>query len=189
MEADNLRLKLNENVAGPSHAQLVSFGAVHLESTRRCFIVLQEKGSWGEFPDLIGWTYDLKSILIEAKTSRADFLADQKKLVRQNSAKGMGRERWYLTPKGLLDPVDLPPGWGLLEARGSRIYRVWQGTTFDDYNAANEQRLALLTLRDWEYVSRWYKGPTGTWREKHQMAYNANRTLWNGKEEKLDWGD
>ena len=175
-----MRLELNDNVVGPSHAQLISFGAVHLESTRRCFIILQERGSWGEAPDLIGWTYANHSILIEAKTSRADFLADLKKPFRIHPSKGMGRERWYLTPKGLLDPDELPSGWGLMEAWGSRCRKIKDACTFE-YNAANERRLALLTLRDWEYVSRWYRGPTTTWEDKARMAETIRLRVGKGR--------
>lgn len=36
----------------------------------------------------------------------------------------MGHYRWYLAPKGLLKKEEIPPGWGLLEAKGNRVYRV-----------------------------------------------------------------
>lgn len=92
---------------------------------RGCSVVLVEPQTLrtGEFPDAIGWR-GLTSWLVECKVSRADFRRDQKKLHRQPGAGGMGAVRWYLTPPGLLTPAEVPPGWGLLEARGTRVFVV-----------------------------------------------------------------
>lgn len=80
--------------------------------------------SWGckEQPDAIGWDFRGRSCLLEIKTSRSDFFADQKKPFRKKN-KGCGRLRYYVTPKGLVKPEELPEGWGLLEVsgRGLRI--------------------------------------------------------------------
>lgn len=98
-----------------------------------CGIVLKEFRTLGtlEIPDAIGWRTDA-SILIECKVSRSDFHADARKPFRADPARGIGDWRFYLTPPGLLAPEDLPDGWGLLEAKGSRVYRVhggWKGNT------------------------------------------------------------
>ena len=61
------------------------------------------------------------SVLVECKISRADFLADREKPFRQKSHRGMGCERFYFTPAGLLRPEELPAGWGLLEYRNRRV--------------------------------------------------------------------
>jgi len=53
--------------------------------------------------------------------SRADFLADREKPFRQKLQLGMGCERFYLTPAGLLHPEDLPRGWGLLEMHHRKL--------------------------------------------------------------------
>ncbi|MCK9549306.1 hypothetical protein [Aquamicrobium sp.] len=66
-----------------------------------------------ECADAIGFTSS-HSILIECKTSRADFLADLKKPFRQSPELGMGDYRLYLCPRGLIQPNELPPKWGLL---------------------------------------------------------------------------
>ena len=36
---------------------------------------------------------------------------------------GLGSERFYFAPKGLISPDELPEGWGLLELKGGRVYR------------------------------------------------------------------
>lgn len=70
----------------------------------------------GEVPDAIGYRqigYRDGTVIVEAKVSRGDFLADQKKPHRISG--GMGNWRYFITPAGLLLPAELPPRWGLLE--------------------------------------------------------------------------
>ena len=52
----------------------------------------------GEMPDAIGWKRGCHSVLVECKSSRADFLADREKPWRQKPENGAGCERFYLTP-------------------------------------------------------------------------------------------
>ena len=72
----------------------------------------------GEQPDVLGLTAYGKSIIVEVKVSRADFLADKKKPWRINPNIAMGDERVYLTPEGLLNVSDIPYGWQLWEVYG-----------------------------------------------------------------------
>jgi hypothetical protein len=74
----------------------------------------------GEQPDAIGWR-DGISILVECKTSRADFHAEKSKRFRADPLIGMGDWRFYLCEPGLIRVDDLPPGWGLLYAHPRRI--------------------------------------------------------------------
>ena len=74
----------------------------------------------GEQPDAIGWRYGL-TLLCEAKVSRADFLADRKKPWRARPELGMGDWRFYVAPAGMLQPDEIPEGWGLLEWDGKRL--------------------------------------------------------------------
>ena len=98
-----------------THAQLIKAAEQWLR-TQRCRIVLSEQtAESGEIPDVIGWKADCHSIVIECKVSRADFFADRHKLVRRKPHLGMGCERYYLVPKGLLKPDEVPRVWGLLE--------------------------------------------------------------------------
>lgn len=75
----------------------------------------------GEIPDAIGFRFSGHrdgTVVVEAKTSRSDFLADLRKTHRQG--KGLGIWRYYLAPEGLLQVHELPGRWGLIEvdARG-----------------------------------------------------------------------
>jgi hypothetical protein len=132
-----------------THAQLVEQAVVWLRCYR-CGVVLSEQACVsGEMPDAIGWKRTSHSVLVECKLSRADFLADRDKPFRQKSDLGLGCERFYLTPPRLLDPKELPPGWGLLEVRKRKVEMIRRSAR-DLRTAAGlgyEMNLLLASLR------------------------------------------
>jgi hypothetical protein len=90
-----------------------------------CGVVLSEQScASGEVPDAIGWKRACHSVVVECKVSRSDFLVDREKSFRRKAQTGMGCERYYLAPSGLIDTQELPPGWGLLELRRAGVNRV-----------------------------------------------------------------
>ncbi|OLU23316.1 adenylosuccinate synthase [Pseudomonas sp. PA15(2017)] len=106
-----------------SHADLCAIAVRWLKRPNSaggpgCHVAVSEcRSGWtGEVPDAIGFraagSYDDGSIVVECKTSRADFLADRKKAHRTTG--GCGNWRYFLAPEGLISPDELPPGWGLL---------------------------------------------------------------------------
>jgi hypothetical protein len=96
-----------------THDQLVKVGCNWLAN--KCRIVADEiRTSVGETPDIIGWNGSGNCWVIEVKTSRMDFFANARKSHERNGY-GVGNERWFLTPKGLVNPDEVPEGWGLLE--------------------------------------------------------------------------
>jgi hypothetical protein len=104
-----------------THSQLVE-RAVRWLRAYGCGVVLSEQACVsGEMPDAIGWKQACHSVLVECKVTRADFLADRAKPFRQKPEKGVGSERYYLTPPELITADELPTGWGLLEFRRGRI--------------------------------------------------------------------
>jgi hypothetical protein len=104
-----------------THAQLVE-KAVRWLRSYRCGVVLSEQAcTSGEMPDAIGWKKACHSVLAECKITRSDFLADRQKSFRLKPQKGVGCERFYLTPPDLVRVDELPAGWGLLEYRRGRI--------------------------------------------------------------------
>jgi hypothetical protein len=91
----------------------------------RCGVVLSEQAcASGEMPDAIGWKKACYSVLVECKASRADFLVDGAKPWRQRPECGVGCERYYLAPHGLIGVDELPSDWGLLEVSGREIESV-----------------------------------------------------------------
>ncbi len=104
-----------------THAQLVS-KAVHWLRRYRCGVVLSEQACVsGEMPDAIGWKRACHSVLVECKVTPSDFVADRAKPFRLKPEQGVGCERFYLVPAGLVRREELPHGWGLLEYRRGRI--------------------------------------------------------------------
>ncbi len=133
-----------------THAQLVD-RAVEWLRRYRCGIVLSEQVCIsGEVPDAIGWKRACRSVLVECKVSRADFLADRDKPFRRDPHLGVGCERFYMAPSGLIGASELPKHWGLLECTrkgvalavrpGRQNLRTQQGLIY-------EMNLLLASLR------------------------------------------
>lgn len=129
----------------PTHYELVKRGGIWLTNRKRCGAVILEKNNplGGEAPDIIGWC-NFFSILIEVKISRADFFADQKKHFRRNLFMGMGKHRYYLCPKDLIHPEELPSKWGLLYATTGQIREIVKPEVIEQDEFAINQEIALL---------------------------------------------
>jgi hypothetical protein len=107
-----------------THAKLIQ-NAVEWLRRYRCGVILSEQACLsGEMPDAIGWKRASHSVLIECKISRSDFIADCCKPFRQKPEIGLGCERFYMAPNGLIATEELPVGWGLLECRNRTIEMV-----------------------------------------------------------------
>ena len=105
-----------------SHQLLIRHAVTWLRQHYRCGIVLSEQYcASGEVPDVIAWKGFCKSVLVECKVSRSDFLADAEKPFRLQPQAGMGSQRFYLAAAGVIRPDELPRHWGLLELRGREI--------------------------------------------------------------------
>jgi hypothetical protein len=116
----------------------------------RCGVVLSEQAcASGEMPDAIGWKKACHSVLVESKVSRGDFLADRDKRFRQKPEMGVGCERYYLAPRGLILIEELPIGWGLLEVWGREIERVKASAKNlrSEIGFQTEMNLLLASLR------------------------------------------
>lgn len=85
--------------------------------------------SHGELPDVLGVTAWGKTIMVEVKVSRSDFLADKNKPWRKNPEMGMGDYRVYLAPEGIIKPDEVPYGWSLWEIYGKKkpMLRIVKG--------------------------------------------------------------
>jgi hypothetical protein len=115
-----------------------------------CGVVISEQACIsGEMPDAIGWKRACHSVLVECKVSRADFLADRAKPFRHRPETGVGSERFYLVPRGLVAVGDLPAGWGLLEHynRKIEVIRPSRRNLRSDEGFRCEMNLLLASLR------------------------------------------
>ena len=108
----------------PEHDNLTRLGARWLKK-QGFAVVATEISAVGsrEQPDVVGFRSTCSAI-IEAKVSRADFLADAKKPERKADGAGLGIYRFYICPHGLIAVDDLPEKWGLLYVRGTTVEDV-----------------------------------------------------------------
>ena len=111
-----------------THSELVDIGAIWLNKKAsnikyRAPFVVKEFVCAGvnEIPDVFGLRPGGRHVVIEVKTSRADFLKDFKKRSRLPRINKLGNFRFYLAPKDLIKVWDLPEPWGLLEWDGKHI--------------------------------------------------------------------
>ena len=129
-----------------THEALATRAVAWLLGTCRCKVAISELvTACREVPDAIGWRHGGHSILVECKTSRRDFLNEQHKGC-ERVGRRMGDERWYFAPAGVLHPSDMPPGWGLLELRGDRVYKLVSPTKHSDATPVTKrEELVLMT--------------------------------------------
>jgi hypothetical protein len=104
-----------------------------------------------EFPDAIGYRNSLHkiTIVVEVKTSVADFKRDAHKPWRRIAAGGcggMGRLRYYLVPEGLITPSDIPDDHGLLYAKADGKIRVVRDAPPRENRDADSELSILSTM-------------------------------------------
>ena len=135
-----------------NHNELVSAANKILKEKFGCSVIVSEQKSLSrEIPDAIGWRGDV-SIVIECKTSRADFFADAEKPFRKIG--GAGKWRFYLAPYGILSDSDIPDGWRLLQIDGDvvtglPIGNCWYGSeSFNKRDAETELNILLAYIRN-----------------------------------------
>ena len=117
------------------------------EGHSACSLVITDMTTYAwETPDVLGWNSD-RSILIECKASRSDFKADAKKGVRMNPAQGVGTQRYYMVPKGLLKLEEVPEGWGLVEVNEAGRTRVRRASKTFVANRQGEVIMLLSLIR------------------------------------------
>ena len=97
------------------HKQLVHVAYKWVLKNTSCGVAFHELVTLvGEVPDVIGFGSGGHSVLVEVKMSRSDFLSDKNKWFRKHPARGMGSQRFYCCPTGLIKKSELPEGWGLI---------------------------------------------------------------------------
>ena len=109
-----------------THSELVDKAYTWILKNTSCGVAFKEirTTSSNEQADVIGFGSDGHSVLIEVKVSRADFLRDKKKPFRKTPSKGMGSQRFYMCPEGIIKETDLPKGWGLIYVYDTGLVRA-----------------------------------------------------------------
>lgn len=126
------------------HKQLVFKAAVWLKKI--CPLVVTELVTYaGEIPDALGFRSD-KTILIECKASRADFLSDAKKTWRKFPKRFLGHYRYYFCPHGLIQPEEVPDEWGLLWLKENKVYKKKEPTFIAGKETQAELSLLLSII-------------------------------------------
>lgn len=142
-----------------THRDLVTRMGRWLRNHEGCGIVLTElRTAVSETPDAIGFCGMGDSILIECKTSRADFYADGQKHFRQFEEGGMGDKRYFAVPKGLVLPSEVPVGWGLLYVSEHRVTCVREPVR-KDANKRAELKMLMSVIRRLEISSAVFVTP------------------------------
>ena len=133
------------------HAQLVARAIEWLRRRYKCGIILSEQYcATGEVPDVIAWKGFCKSVLVECKVTRADFVADATKPFRQKQEEGMGSQRIYMAPEGMIRVDELPKHWGLVELKGREVRMTVKPGRADlrsEVGLMKEMNLLLASLR------------------------------------------
>jgi hypothetical protein len=134
-------------VAGMTHKDLVKRMVTWLKNSRNCGVVMAELRTMNsETPDALGFHGAGDSILIECKTSRADFFADGQKHFRQFEENGMGDLRYFATPPDLVTPSEVPAGWGLLYV-GNRTVNEIEPAVVKTGNKRAEVKMLMSVIR------------------------------------------
>ncbi|WP_339885642.1 adenylosuccinate synthase [Vreelandella maris] len=208
------------DLVGWSHADLCTIAVKWLKRPNSnnghgCHVAVSEvRSGWvGEVPDAIGFRQSGYapsdgSIVVEVKVSRSDFLADKKKPHRIEG--GLGNWRYFMCPEEMIEPDELPEGWGLLwvNKRGHVKPKAGFARALADSKNYNSHQEALSAYRldsDWsgeqfilvKLCSRigdaeeLNQKMRGSWREQQRLAKRCNalneevrelkRQLWAAK--------
>ena len=137
-----------------THKELVERAVIWLKRIGCSAIISELHSSAQEIPDTIGWRSG-KSILVECKTSRSDFMSDWKKPWRLDRKTGMGDWRFYMCKPGIISQNDIIlKSWGLIHINGDKFKRVlcpkgncnWGSSPFEA-NCRSEVKLLVSKLR------------------------------------------
>jgi len=126
-----------------------------------------------ENPDVFGVGPDGVSYLIECKVSRADFLGDRNKPHR-SAELHLGAYRWFCAPSGIIQPHELPKGWGLLQIVNKTLTQRIAPSRQTDIDSEAELAILVAIMRN-----VWKGGRVrGTGMRTYSRLKSADRWVW-----------
>jgi hypothetical protein len=153
-----------------THDELNTLAVRYLQTTGGFSIICKEcHSNVQEIPDVYA-VNNRYSVVIECKTSHADFERDKKKRFRKYPKEGLGRFRYYFCEEGVILPEELPAKWGLVYVYPNGFIRLIKGKILgnnkddgkyrfqEDYNRECAVMYSLLR----KAVS-WGFGKDGVW--------------------------
>ena len=127
-----------------------------------------------ENPDVFGIGPDGTSYLIECKVSRADFLGDKNKPHRSADLH-LGVYRWFCAPSGIIQPHELPPGWGLIQIVNKKLTERIEPKFKTDVDHEAEKAIMVAILRN-----AWKGGRVrGTGMRVYSRLKSADKWVWD----------
>ena len=130
-----------------THKELVERAVIWLQGRGGCTFAFSEfSASAWEIPDAIGFT-SWRSVLVECKVSRADFFRDCKKPFRRRPEVGMGGERYFMVPAGLVTADEVPAKWGLLYVHKRHVKVIKKSEGFANRSYRSELGYLVSMLR------------------------------------------
>jgi len=137
-------------MSSATHSDLCALAVRWLRNTGRCTFAVREPTinvqGVSETPDAFGFDCYGRTVLIECKASRSDFLADRRKWFRRVPSLGLGCLRYYLAPRGVIARDDLPPRWGLIIAHGDGCRRSIKAADQLAWAEQSERRYLMALL-------------------------------------------
>lgn len=148
-----------------THNHLVDIGAKWLYNQGYKVALKQLVTCNLENPDILGFAQNC-SFVLEAKASRADFIADKKKYFRRCPDAGMGLYRSFICPKNLIKPEELPENWGLIYVNYNlRPRQIVKPKPFTRHDINAEMRMLVSLARrlvdNFEYKKYLYLPSSG----------------------------
>lgn len=142
-----------------THRELCLLAAKWLKKDLRCTISIHEPKGIKENPDAIGWRYSWGgaanegSVLVECKTSRADFKKDFSKAFRIEPELGIGNWRYYMCPTDIINVEEIPENWGLIYVNEKRKLKVIKHPYKDNQRASKFK--TINTENERYLLTRW----------------------------------
>ena len=126
-----------------------------------------------ESPDVFGIGPDGQTYLIECKVSRADFLADKTKPHRSANLH-LGDYRWFCAPSGIIEPHEIPIGWGLIQVVGTTLRQRHAPVRQSDVDREAELAIMVSVMRN-----VWRGGRVrGVGMRAYTRVKSADRWVW-----------